>query len=50
VGAGSYSASDESAVVVNHYGVELIIVEIFSNVAQDIGFALMDRGAEFPFG
>jgi len=34
----------------NHYGVELIIVEIFSNVAQEIGFALMDRGVQFPFG
>jgi len=33
----------------NRYGVELIVVEIFSNVAQDIGFALMDRGLEFPF-
>ena len=33
----------------NRYGVALIMVEIFSNVAQDIGFALMDRGAEFPF-
>ena len=33
----------------DHYGAELIIVEIFSNVAQEIGFALMDRGLEYPF-
>lgn len=40
--------SEESAR--DHYGVELIIGEIFSNIAQDIAFALMGRGVDFPFG
>lgn len=52
--AGVDSSDDEihtsETAAHNHYGVELIIVEIISNVAQDIGFALMDRGVEFPFG
>lgn len=33
----------------DRYGPELIIVEIFLNAAQEIGFALMDRGLEYPF-
>ena len=34
----------------DHYGVRLMIVEVFSNVAQDIAFELADRGIVFPFG
>jgi hypothetical protein len=33
----------------DRYGAELIIVEIFVNAAQEIGFDLMDRGLEYPF-